>query len=151
MDIIGEEEKKALMEVVESGYLYRYGNLEDHHFKAKVWNLERDFANKIGTNYALAVNSGTSALLTSLWALGVGPGDEVIVPGYTFIASITSIIFSGAIPILAEIDESLTLDSADVRKKITNRTKAIILVHMLGNPGHLNEIKEVARKNNLSH
>jgi len=149
MDIIGEEEKEALNEVIESGYLYRYGNLEDPDFHAKVWNLERDFAQKIGVKYALAVNSGTSALLTSLWSLGIGPGDEVIVPGYTFIASITSIIFSGAIPILAEIDETLTLDPSDVRKKITNRTKAIMLVHMLGNPGHINEIKQIAQENEL--
>lgn len=149
MDIIGDEEKRALIEVIESGYLYRYGNLNDPNFKAKVWNLERKFAKKIGTEYALAVNSGTSALLTSLWALGIGPGDEVIVPGYTFIASITSIIFSGAIPILAEIDETLTIDPNDVRKKINERTKAIVLVHMLGNPGHIKEIKEIAEQHDL--
>ena len=71
----------------------------------------------------------------------IGPGDEVIVPGYTFIASITSIIFAKAIPILAEIDETLTLDPENVKRKITPRTKAIMLVHMLGNPGHLDEIK----------
>jgi len=149
MDLIGEEEKKALLEVIESGYLYRYGDLENSNFKAKVWNLEQDFARYIGSNYALAVNSGTSALLTALWALKIGPGDEVIVPGYTFIASITSIIFARAIPVIAEIDETLTLDPKDVRKKITPRTKAIILVHMLGNPGHLNEIKKIAQENNL--
>jgi dTDP-4-amino-4,6-dideoxygalactose transaminase len=80
MELIGEEEKKELMEVIESGYLYRYGDHSDPRFKAKVWNLERDFAKMVGLKHALAVNSGTSALLTSLWALGVGPGNEVIVP-----------------------------------------------------------------------
>ena len=80
MDIIGDEEKKALMEVIESGYLFRYGDLSDSRFKAKVWNLEQDFAKKFGTNHALAVSSGTTALLTALWTLGIGPGDEVIVP-----------------------------------------------------------------------
>ncbi|MHA1720107.1 MAG: DegT/DnrJ/EryC1/StrS family aminotransferase [Promethearchaeota archaeon] len=149
MDIIGEEEKKALLEVIESGYLYRYGDLKDPKFKAKVWNLEQDFAKKMNVNYALAVNSGTSALLTTLWSLGIGPGDEVIVPGYTFIASITSIIFARAIPILAEIDETLTLDPEDIKKKITPRTKAILLVHMLGNPGHIDEIIKIAEENNL--
>ena len=149
MDIIGDEEKQALLEVIESGYLYRYGDLSDPKFKAKVWNLEQDFAKKIGSKYSLAVTSGTTALLTALWALGIGPGDEVIVPGYTFIASITSIIFSRAIPVLAEIDETLTLDPEDVRKKITPRTKAIMLVHMLGNPGHLDEFTNIANEYNI--
>jgi len=149
MDLIGKEEKEALLEVIESGYLYRYGDLNNPNFKAKTWNLEQDFARYVGANYALAVNSGTSALLTALWALKIGPGDEVIVPGYTFIASITSIIFARAIPVIAEVDETLTLDPTDVRKKITSRTKAIILVHMLGNPGHLDVIRKIANENNL--
>jgi dTDP-4-amino-4,6-dideoxygalactose transaminase len=149
MDIIGKEEKEALLEVIESGYLYRYGDLQNPKFKAKVWSLEQEFAKYTKASYALAVNSGTSALLTALWALKIGPGDEVIVPGYTFIASITSIIFARAIPILAEVDDTLTLDPKDVRNKITPRTKAIILVHMLGNPGHLDEIIQIVEENNL--
>jgi len=149
MDLIGEEEKKALLEVIESGYLYRYGDISDPRFKAKVWNLEQDFAKYVETNFALAVNSGTTALLTALWALEIGPGDEVIVPGYTFIASITSIIFARAIPILVEIDDTLTLDPEDIKKKITPRTKAIMLVHMLGNPGNLDDISKIAQDNNL--
>ena len=149
MDIIGKEEKEALLEVIESGYLYRYGDLQNPKFKAKVWSLEQEFAKYTKASYALAVNSGTSALLTALWALKIGPGDEVIVPGYTFIASITSIIFARAIPILAEVDDTLTLDPKDVRNKITPRTKAIMLVHMLGNPGHLDEIIQIVEENNL--
>ena len=149
MDLIGNEEKKALLEVIESGYLYRYGDYSDPNFKAKVWNLEQQVASYTGVNFALAVNSGTTALLTALWALKIGPGDEVIVPGYTFIASITAIIFARAVPILAEVDETLTLDPEDIKRKITPRTKAIMLVHMLGNPGHLDEIKIIAEDNNL--
>lgn len=149
MDLIGKEEKEELLEVIESGYLYRYGDTSDPQFKAKVWNLEQDFAKYTQSNYALAVNSGTSALLTSLWALGIGPGDEVIVPGYTFIASITSIIFARAIPILAEIDESLTLDPKDIEKKISSKTRAIMLVHMLGNPGNIDELLKIADAHNL--
>ncbi|MFX1355880.1 MAG: DegT/DnrJ/EryC1/StrS family aminotransferase [Promethearchaeota archaeon] len=149
MELIGKEEKEAILEVIESGYLYRYGDLNDPRFKAKVWNLEQEFAKYTKSKYALAVNSGTSALLTALWALKIGPGDEVIVPGYTFIASITSIIFARAIPILTEIDDTLTLDPKDVEKKITSRTKAIMLVHMLGNPGHLNDIVKIAQDNDL--
>ena len=149
MDLIGKEEKDALLEVIESGYLYRYGDLSDPNFKAMVWNLEKEFADFVGSKHALAVNTGTSALLTALWALKIGPGDEVIVPGYTFIASITSIIFARAIPILGEIDKTLTLDPEDIKQKITPRTKAIMLVHMLGNPGHLDEISKIANENNL--
>jgi dTDP-4-amino-4,6-dideoxygalactose transaminase len=85
----------------------------------------------------------------ALGALGVGPGDEVIVPGYTFIASFTSVIYARAIPVLTEVDESLTLDPEDVRKRITPRTKAIMLVHMLGNPGHIDEVRKIAQENDL--
>jgi len=147
--LIGEEEKKELLDVIESGYLYRYGNASDPKFKQKVLTLEKNFAEKIGVKHSLAVSSGTAALITAIMATEIGPGDEVIVPGYTFIASITSIIFARAIPILAEVDKTLTLDPEDVVKKITPRTKAIILVHMLGNPGHLDEISKIARENNL--
>ncbi|MEW5814692.1 MAG: DegT/DnrJ/EryC1/StrS family aminotransferase [Spirochaetota bacterium] len=146
---IGEEEKKELIEVIEAGYLFRYGDKTDPKFLAKVWNLEKKVSDYFGIPYAVAVNSGTSALWVALGALGIGPGDEVIVPGYTFIASITSIIYARAIPVLAEIDESLTLDPEDVKKKISPRTKALILVHMLGNPGYIDEIKKICRENNL--
>lgn len=147
--LIGEEEKKALMEVVEAGYLFRYGDRSNPKFLAKVWQLEQEASKFLGIPYIVAVNSGTSALWVSLSALGIGPGDEVIVPGYTFIASITSIIYARAIPILAEVDESLTLDPEDVERKITPRTKAIMLVHMLGNPGYIDKITQIARQKNL--
>ena len=81
---IGEEEKKEVLEVIESGNLFRYGDRSDPTFKAKVWTLEEEIAKYAGVNHCLAVNSGTMALVTALAALGVGPGDEVIVPGYTF-------------------------------------------------------------------
>jgi dTDP-4-amino-4,6-dideoxygalactose transaminase len=84
-----------------------------------------------------------------LAALDIGPGDEVIVPGYTFIASISSIILSRAIPILAEIDESLTIDPEDIKRKITSRTKAIMPVHMLGNPCDMDKIMAIAKEHNL--
>lgn len=147
--LIGEEEKKALLEVIEAGYLFRYGDKSEPKFLAKVWQLEREVSKYLGIPHTVAVNSGTSALWVALGALGIGPGDEVIVPGYTFIASITSIIFARAIPVLAEVDESLTLAPEDVEKKITPRTRAIMLVHMLGNPGHIDEIKKIARKHGL--
>jgi len=149
MELIGEEEKQALLEVIEAGYLFRYGSLDDPAFKAKVYQLEQEVAKLAGVRYAVAVNSGTSALQVVLSGLGVGPGDEVIVPGYTFIATMSSVIYARAIPILAEVDRSLDLDPADVRRKITPRTKAILVVHMLGNPARLDELKAIADEHHL--
>jgi len=149
MELIGEEEKKEILEVLEAGYLYRYGSTDDPRFKAKVVKLEQEVARGVGVPHAVAVNSGTSALLVALIGLGVGPGDEVIVPGYTFIASISSIIYARAVPILAEVDRTLNLDPADVKRKITPRTKAIMAVHMLGNPARLDELKAIANEYNL--
>lgn len=149
MELIGEEEKRELLEVLEAGYLFRYGSPDNPAFKAKVYKLEQEVAQLIGVRYAVAVNSGTTALLVALAGLGVGPGDEVIVPGYTFIASMSSVIYARAIPILAEIDRTFNLDPADVRRKITPRTKAIMAVHMLGNPARLDELKAIADEHNL--
>jgi len=149
MEIIGEEEKKELLEVIEAGYLFRYGSPDNPAFKAKVYQLEQAVAQLVGVPYAVAVNSGTSALLVALSGLGVGPGDEVIVPGYTFIASMSSVVYARAVPILAEVDRTLNLDPEDVRAKITPRTKAILAVHMLGNPARLDELKAIADQHNL--
>jgi len=149
MEWIGEEEKKEVLEVLESGHLYRYGSADDPRFKAKVVKLEQEVASQFGVPHAVAVNSGTSALWVALVGLGIGPGDEVIVPGYTFIASISSIIFARAVPILAEVDRTLNLDPADVKRKITPRTKAIMAVHMLGNPARLDELKAIADEHKL--
>jgi dTDP-4-amino-4,6-dideoxygalactose transaminase len=149
MELIGEDEKQELLEVIEAGYLFRYGDLSNPAFKAKVYQLEQEVAKMTAVPYAVAVNSGTSALWVALSGLGIGPGDEVIVPGYTFIASISSIIYARAIPILAEVDKSLNLDPEDVRRKITPRTKAIMAVHMLGNPAKLDELKAIASQHHL--
>jgi len=95
-----------------------------------VETFEREFAEKMGTKHALAVTSGTAALNVSFQALGIGPGNEVIVPAYTFIASVDSIVTSRAIPVFAEIDESLGLSPEDFEAKITDKTKAVIPVHL---------------------
>ena len=147
--LIGDEEKKAILQVIEAGYLFRYGDDSEPKFLAKVWQFEKEVSQYLGIKHTVAVNSGTSALWIAIGALGIGPGDEVIVPGYTFIASITSIIYARAIPVLAEVDETLNLDPRDVEKKITPRTKAIMLVHMLGNSGRLEEIRSISKKHEL--
>ena len=107
---LGEEEKKEAMAVHESGYLFRYGDMEDDNFKHKVYTLEQEFAGYCEVGHALATSSGTSALLVSLLAMGIKPGDEIIVPAYTFVATYSATIFTGAVPVLAEIDESLCLE-----------------------------------------
>lgn len=145
----GKEEEKEVLEVIRSGHLNRYGKEDDPDFKKKVYTLEHEVASKFGAKYGLAVTSGTSALIVALQALKIGPGDEVICPGYTFIASISSIISIGAVPVLAEIDESLTLDPDDVEKRITPRTKAIMAVHMLGNSCAMDRLIDIAEKNGL--
>ena len=103
----------------------------------------------MGAKHVLAVNSGTSALIASLVAAGVGPGDEVIVPAYTFFASASAIVVAKAIPVITEIDETLTLDPAAVEKAITKRTKAIMPVHMLGLPSKMDALRAIARKHKL--
>ena len=147
--VLGEEEKKELLEVIESGSLFRYGVPGVDGFKHKVVSFEKEVAEKIGVNHVVATSSGTGALMCCLAALGIGAGDEVIVPGYTFIASISAIILSNAIPVLAEIDSSLTIDPKKIEELITDRTKAILPVHMLGNPCDLDPIMEIAKKHNL--
>jgi dTDP-4-amino-4,6-dideoxygalactose transaminase len=147
--LFGDEERKELLEVMESGYLFRYGSENDLNFKHKVITFEKEFSEYMGSDHCIAVSSGTGALMCCLAALGIGPGDEVIVPGYTFIASISSIILSRAIPVLAEINGSLTIDPDDIRSKITKKTKAIMPVHMLGNPCDMDKIMDIAKEHDL--
>jgi dTDP-4-amino-4,6-dideoxygalactose transaminase len=144
---IGEEEKKQVLEVLDRKYLFRYYGPEN--YPSKVAELEVEFARKMGSQYALAVTSCTGALITSLVACGIGAGDEVLVTGYTFFASCASIVAANAIPVICEIDETLTMDPDDVEKKITPYTKAIIVVHMRGVPCDMDRIMAIAKKHNL--
>jgi dTDP-4-amino-4,6-dideoxygalactose transaminase len=144
---IGEEEKKQVMEVLDNKYLFRYYGPEG--CPSKVKEFEEQFAAKFGSKYSLAVNSCTSALITSLVACGVGPGDEVLVTGYTFFASCASIVAAKAIPVICEIDETLTMDPDDIEKKITPSTKAMVVVHMRGVPCDMDKIMAIAKKHNL--
>lgn len=147
--VFGAEEKKELMDVMESGGLFRYGTPGVDGFTAKVSTFETEMAQRLNHKYVFATSSGTGSLLCCLTALGIGAGDEVIVPGYTFIASISTIVLANAIPVLAEIDESLTLDPTKLEALITPRTKAIMPVHMLGNPCDMDPILALAKKHNL--
>ena len=147
--VFGAEEKKELMDVIEAGSLFRYGTPGVDGFQGKVATFEKEMAELLGHKHVVATNAGTSSLLACLAALGIGMGDEVIVPGYTFIASISTIVMMNAIPVLAEIDDSLTIDPDKIEALITPRTKAIVPVHMLGNPCKMDKIMEIAKKHNL--
>jgi dTDP-4-amino-4,6-dideoxygalactose transaminase len=145
----GKEETDAVMRVMQGGHLFRYGSEDDPNFLHTVATLEKEFAGYCGAKFGLATSSGTSSLIASIAGLGLEPGDEIIVPGYTFVASFTSCIFLGLVPVLAEIDESLTLDPNDIVHRITPRTKAIMPVHMLGNSCDMEKIMAIATKHNL--
>jgi len=147
--LVGAEEKRHVAEVMETGYLSRYGSEDDPRFCRKVVTLEKQFAERSGTRYALAVSGGTGAIMASLVGLGVGSGVEVLVPGYTFVASISAVLAVGGIPVLTEIDESLTMDPKDLAQKITKKTRVIMPVHMLGNPSAMDQIMAIARRHKL--
>jgi len=144
MYLIGEEEIAAVRRVIESGRLFRYlEGSETSHF-------EQEWAQFMGVAHAITVTSGTAALICGLVGLEVGPGDEVIVPGYTFMATALAVLAVGAVPIIAEVNESLTLDAADLEAKITPRTRVVIPVHMNGFPCDMETIMAVARRHGLS-
>ncbi|MFO7166766.1 MAG: DegT/DnrJ/EryC1/StrS family aminotransferase [Chloroflexota bacterium] len=143
---IGDEEKRAVMEVLESQSLFRYYGPRPLH---KVAAFEQAFARYLGAAHALAVSSGTAALRLGLAALGVGPGDEVIVPAVTFIASVGAVVAARARPVFAEVDELMQLDPADLERRLTRRTKAIMPVHLSGVAADMDPILEFARANGL--
>jgi len=144
---IGREEEEAVLEVLRSKRLFRYYG--PNPGPSQVEELERAFSAYIGTTYGVAVTSGTAALICGLVGLGIGPGDEVIVPAYTWVATASAVIAVGAVPILAEVDDALTLEPADVERKISPYTRAIVPVHMRGAPCRMDELVAMARQHNL--
>ncbi len=141
-----EEEETAVLEVVRSRNVYRFMDAEGG---SQCEQLEDLFRESTGRKHALAVTSGTAALLCALQGLGVGPGDEVIVPAFGWIASISAILGVGAVPIITEVDESLTLDPEAARANISPFTKAIMPVHMRGVPANLDPLLELAKQHDL--
>jgi 8-amino-3,8-dideoxy-alpha-D-manno-octulosonate transaminase len=143
-EVFGEEEKKEIAEVLETGVLFRYGFEDQRRGHFKVAEFERRFADMCGARYSLAVSSGSAALRVAMAALGISPGDEVITQGFTFIATWEAILESGGVPVFAEVDDTLCMDPADLADKITDRTKAIIPVHMIGAQANIQEVKAIA-------
>src|SRR5207237_8130239 len=120
--LIGEEEKAAVMEVLDSQSLFRHYGPRPLR---KVAQFERAFAQAVGARHAVGVTSGTAALMTALAALGVGPGDEVIVHTYTWVPTINAVVHLGAVPVFVDIDDSITLDPTQLEAAVTPCTKAI--------------------------
>lgn len=145
---MGAPEIRALARVVKSGFLFRYG-WPGSGWRREVETFEHRFAKFIGVPFAVATTSGTASLQAAMAALGVGLGDEVIVPAFTFLATPLAVLAVGAIPIVADIDEGLGLDPKDVARKITRKTKAIIPVHMMGLVANLGPLLGLARKHDL--
>ncbi|WP_136806373.1 DegT/DnrJ/EryC1/StrS family aminotransferase [Desulfosediminicola flagellatus] len=148
-EIFGEEEKKEILEVLDTGVLFRYEFPEQRKGVYKVKEFEEKFANFCGTGFGQAVTSGTAALKVALTAMGVGPGDEVITQGFTFVATWEAILEVGAIPVFTEVDATMNMDPEDLKKKITDKTACIIPVHMLGAQAKVEEIVAIATEKNI--
>lgn len=143
---LGKEEEKAVVDVVRKGALFRYYGPQAPTHVAQLEDWARQF---YGVKHALAVNSGTGALCTAMLALQIGPGDEVVVPAFLWVSTLTAIVQCNAIPVLCEIDDSFNMDAADLRKKITKRTKLIVTVHMAGTPCDMGAIMQVADEHKI--
>ena len=141
-----EEEVEVAVRVLKSRSPFRYYGVD---LQGEVEAFESEFASFLGVKHAIAVNSGTGALHTALSALGVGPGQEVIVPAYMWVSVVAAVVNLGAIPVLADIDETFCLDPVAVQKSITPRTTGMIVVHMSGAPANITELLKVARERGL--
>ena len=148
-ELFDETEKNQISDVLNSGIYMRYGfdNMRNGHWKAK--ELENKISQVLDIKHVHLTSSGTTALTTALAIVGVGYGDEVILPCFTFVATVEAVISVGAIPIFAEIDDSLTLCPNSVQKLITPQTKCVMPVHMCGSMANMNVLKEICNKNNL--
>jgi len=148
-ELFGDLERKEVNDVLDNGVLMRYGfdGMRNGHWKAK--ELEAELSKTFKTNHVQLVSSGTAAVSVALASAGVGAGDEVIMPTFTFVASFEAIMMLGAIPILVDIDETLTLDPKAVEAAITPKTKAVMIVQMCGSMGDLDALQQICTKHNL--
>jgi 8-amino-3,8-dideoxy-alpha-D-manno-octulosonate transaminase len=148
-ELFGAEERKEVNEVLETGILMRYGFDGPRKGVWKARELENELCKYFRVKNAQLVSSGTAALTTAMAALGIGAGDEVIIPTFTFVASFEAVISVGAIPVMVDIDDTLTLDPIAVERAITPKTKAIMPVHMCGSMAQVDELKALCVKHNL--
>lgn len=148
-ELFGNEERKEINDVLETGILFRYNHDQQRNGIWKARDFEAEVKKITGAKYAHAVSSGSTAIATALAAAGIGTGDEVIVPPFTYIATIEAVLFVGAIPVFAEIDETLCLSAAGIENAITKKTKAVCLVHMCGGMADMDSIMAVVNDYNL--
>lgn len=148
-ELFGAEERKEIEDVLSTGVLFRYNHdaLRNNHWKAK--DFEAEVRKITGAKYAHAMSSGSTAVATALAAAGIGAGDEVIVPPFTFMATIEAVLFIGALPVFAEIDETLCLSAEGIKKAITPKTKGVCLVHMCGGMADMDSIMKVINGHQL--
>ncbi len=148
-ELIGKEEEAAVSEVMSRGVLFRYGFPEKRKNIFRVAEFEAEFRRYMGCAYALGVASGSAALRVALAALGIRRGDEIITQAFTFVATVEAILEAGGVPVIAEVDASLNMDPRDLEARITDKTRAVIPVHMLGVPARMDEIMTIASKKNI--
>ena len=148
-EIFGDEERKEVQDVLDTGVLFRYGFDQARKGNWKAKTFETELAERMGAKHCHLCSSGTAALSIALAACGVGAGDEVIIPPFTFVATMEAVLNAGAIPVFAEIDETLCLDPEAVDPVITSRTKAVLPVHMCGSMARIDEIKDLCERKGL--
>ena len=148
-EFFGEEERKEVNDVLETGILMRYGFDGPRKGNWKAKELEAAICRKFGSKHAMLVSSGTAALTAAMSALGIGYGDEVILPSFTFVASFEAVLSVGAVPVLVDIDDTLTLDPVAVRNAITPKTKCIMPVHMCGSMADLDALQSICKEHHL--
>ncbi|NLF32666.1 MAG: DegT/DnrJ/EryC1/StrS family aminotransferase [Planctomycetes bacterium] len=140
---VGQKEIDAVAKVIRSGQMFRY------HAGGQCERFEQRYAEMLGVRHVCMTSSGTTALTAAMVGLEIGPGDEVIVPSHTYMATAVAVLAAGAIPVLCDIDESITLDPAALAKAIGPRTRAVVPVHMWGVGCDMRAIRRVAKKHNL--
>ena len=148
-EFFGAEERKEVNDVLETGILMRYGFDGPRKGIWKSLELEKEITKVFGCQYAQLTSSGTAALTTAMAALGIGAGDEVIMPAFTFVASFEAVLSVGAVPVLVDVDETLTLNPDAVKNAVTARTKCIMPVHMCGSMADLDALKQICNEHNL--
>lgn len=148
-ELFGEEEKKEINDVMETGILMRYGFDGPRKGIWKSKELEKAICDKFGCQYAQLTSSGTSALTTAMAALGIGYGDEIIMPAFTFVASFESVLSVGAVPVLVDVDETLTMNPMAVRRAITPKTKCVMPVHMCGSMADIDALLDICKEHDL--
>ncbi len=148
-EFFGNEERKEVNDVLETGILMRYGFDGPRKDIWKAKELEEAICQTFGCKHAQLVSSGTAALTTAMCALGIGYGDEVILPSFTFVASFEAVLSVGAVPVFVDVDDTLTLNPDAVRNAITSKTKCIMPVHMCGSMADMDALQSICAAHNL--